>query len=507
MADRQDDVARAGSNLSNAAVGGTQRGTRRATRPQGAPTVGQVAASAPMSPQVNAKVKEQARNIKLSSDRLAGLNSKIMGGTFALTSLAGVASMAGGNLGKLSGMVFQLSGVMFALSTVLQILPGRFKTFLLSIKPGPLLLFTAALAAGAGIIKLVNDAREKERMAIEGVGRAANLTSKQIGKLGGILGFTPVKSNLEFAKPQVSGLSPQESQQVEELRKMLQDDKDFKDQVKGLGSATKEQADLIFKSLSIRLAGQGATTEAIQNYIYALQQEAERLDVSFNVNSIDLKSKEGQAGLKDAANKLVNDVNFAFAKGYKTTPVRSMATGQIIEIESFSKELKQKLFSASQIFSSFFMGIETQLATGKINADQFTQSFNQISNSIRQMPKAQGMMILSEMLKTMPSEIAKAAVNIKDMGAQFKVLEATMLGVYITESMLNTLIIESTDGGAQRAKGRVNRYLDEQIAKVKNEVALLVRAEALGNVGTGKIQERLDLFVSKCNFSFQYQQY
>jgi hypothetical protein len=492
MADRQDDVAKAGSNLSNAAVGGTQRGRRIATRPQGAP-ISEVAANAPMSPQINAKVKEQARNIKLSSDRLAGLNSKIMGGTFALTSLAGVASMAGGNLGKLSGIVFQLSGVMFALSTVLQILPGRFKTFLLSIKPGPLLLFTAALAAGAGIIKLVNDAREKERMAIEGVGRAANLTSKQIEKLGGVLGFTPVKSNLEFAKPQVSGLSPQRSQQVEELRKMLQDDKDFKDQVKGLGSATKEQADIIFKSLSVRLAGQGATTEAIQNYIYALQQEAGRLDVSFNVNSIDLKSKEGQAGLKDAASKLVNDVNFAFAKGYKTTKKQSMATGQIIEIGEASDELKQKLFSASQVFSSFFMGIETQLATGKINADQFTQSFNQISNSIRQMPKAQGMMILSEMLKTMPSEIAKAAANIKDMDTQFRVLEATMLGVYITEGMLNTLLSDSTDGGKERAEGRVNRYLNEQIAKakkLKETIAKITQTDPYKDVGSSETSEQ-----------------
>ena len=471
MADRQDDVARAGSNLSNAAVGGTQRGTRRATRPQGAPVpLGAVAANAPMSPEINNKIKEQAKNLQISNQKLGALNNKIMGGTFALTSLAGVASMAGGNLGKLSGIIFQLSGVAFALSTVLNILPNKFKAFLLSVKPGPLLLFTAALAAGAGIVKLINNAREKERIAIEGVGRAANLTSKQIEKLGGILGFTPVKSNLEFAKPQVSGLSPQQSQQVEELRKILQEDKDFKDQVKGLEAATKEQADIIFKSISVRLAGQGATTEAIKKYIYALQQEAGRLDVSFDFKSIDLTTPEGQAGLQSSVDKLLTDYKNAFDKGYKKTKVVvGGGKGGVVtkEVESLSDELKQQLFTSANIFSSFFMGIETQLATGKINADQFTQSFNGISNSIKQMPKAQGMMVLSEMLKTMPSEIAKAAVNIKDMNAQFKVLEATMLGVYVTESMLNTLIIESTDGGAQRAKGRVNRRLDEGIAKAK----------------------------------------
>jgi hypothetical protein len=349
MANRQDDVARAGTNLANAAVGGTRAGRRIATRPQGAPIpLGMVAANAPMSPGINNKVKEQARNIQQSNQRLTSFNNKLMGGTFALTSLAGIASMAGGNLGKLSSIVFQLSGVAFALSTILNILPVGFKKFLLNLKPGPALALTAALAAGVGIVKLINNAREKERLAIEGVGRAANLTSKQIETLGGVLGFTPVKSNLEFAKPQVSGLSPVQSQQVEQLTKTLKEDKEFQDQVKGLSAATKEQAELIFKSLSIRLAGQGATKEAIQNYIYALQQEAGRLDVSFNVNSIDLTTKEGQAGLKDAATKLVNDFNFAFAKGYKTTKVRSMATGEIIEIGEASDELKQKLFQSNE---------------------------------------------------------------------------------------------------------------------------------------------------------------
>jgi len=221
-----------------------------------------------------------------------------MGGTFALTSLAGVASMAGGNLGKLSGIVFQLSGVMFALSTVLQIMPSRLKAFLAPLlRVGPLLLFTAALAAGVGIVKLINNAREKERMAIEGVGKAANLTSSQIEKLGGVLGFTPVKSNLELSKPAVSGLTIEKSKQVEETRKLLAEDKDFKDQITGLKNATNEQADIIFKSLALRLTGQGATKEQITNYIYALQQVPGKTSVKFDLKSTDLSTKEGQAGL------------------------------------------------------------------------------------------------------------------------------------------------------------------------------------------------------------------
>ena len=47
---------------------------------------------------------------------------------------------------------------------------------------GKLKFGVAAIALTGFVVatKLINTAREKERMAIEGVGRAANLTSKQV---------------------------------------------------------------------------------------------------------------------------------------------------------------------------------------------------------------------------------------------------------------------------------------------------------------------------------------
>jgi TP901 family phage tail tape measure protein len=476
MADRQDDVARAGNNLSNAAVGGTQKGRRSATRPQGAPTISQVAANAPMSPQINAKVKEQARNIKLSSDRLAGLNNKIMGGTFALTSLAGVASMAGGNLGKLSGIVFQLSGVMFALSTVLNILPNKFKTFLFNLKPGPALLFTAALAAGVGIIKLINNAREKERMAIEGVGKAANLTSTQIEKLGGVLGFTPVKSNLELSKPAVSGLTIEKSQQVEETRKLLAEDKDFKDQITALKNATNEQADIIFKSLALRLTGQGATKEQITNYIYALQQEAGKTNVKFDLKSIDLSTKEGQAGLQNSVNTLLKDYKTAFDKGYKTTKVQSRTTGQIIEIGTASDELKTKLSTTANVISNTFMSLDTQLRSGKISADQFNQSFDNISTSINEMPKAEGLFLMGELLKTLPSELVKSASGLKETANQLLIIKAAALGVAVSTEMIQALLIAETDKSAdsQIRASTIKAELERKMKVAQKVISSLV---------------------------------
>jgi hypothetical protein len=388
--------------------------------------------------------------------------------------------MAGGNLGKLSGIVFQLSGVMFALSTVLQIMPSRLKAFLAPLlRVGPLLLFTAALAAGVGIVKLINNAREKERMAIEGVGKAANLTSKQIEKLGGVLGFTPVKSNLELSKPAVSGLTIEKSKQVEETRKLLAEDKDFKDQITGLKNATNEQADIIFKSLALRLTGQGATKEQITNYIYALQQEAGKTSVKFDLKSIDLSTKEGQAGLQNSVDKLLTDYKIAFNKGYKKTKIvvgGGKGGGVIKEVESLSDELKTKLSTTANVISNTFMSLDTQLRSGKINADQFNQSFDNISTSINEMPKAEGLFLMGELLKTLPSELVKSASGLKETANQLLIIKSAALGVAVSTEMIQALLIAETDKGAdsQIRASTIRADLERKMKVAEKVIASLV---------------------------------
>jgi len=264
--------------------------------------------------------------------------------------------------------------------------------------PGPLKLVAGGLAATYGLIKISNYFRQKEIQAIEGIGKAANLTSGQLDKLGEVLGFTPLKSNLEMAKPAVSGLTTQQSKQVEETRKLLATDKDFKGQVKAVSGATNQQADIIFKSLALRLAGQGASKEAIQNYIYALQQEAGRTDVKFDLKSIDLNTKEGRAGLQNSVNTLLKDYKTEFDKGYKKTKifVGGRGGGVVKEVEVLSKDLKKSLSTVSNVVANAFMGLDTQLRSGIINADQFSQSFDGISASIQNMTKANALYIMSE---------------------------------------------------------------------------------------------------------------
>jgi len=499
MADRQDDVALAGSQLGQAATGGVRGGSRQIpfTAP-GQP--GSVARNIPTTPGMNindiaAKARinreillstQQQKRMTAMNQRMDRLNKGFMSGTFALSALSGVASMAGGNLGKFSEIIFQITGPLFALSSIIQLLTGqKIIGYIMQFRKilGPVALGLTALTIAG---KLYLSAKEKERLAIEGVGKAANLTSKQIDKLGEVLGFTPLKSNLELAKPTVSGLTPEQSKQVEQTRKLLATDKDFKEQVKAVGGATNEQADIIFKSLALRLSGQGATKEAINTYIYALQQQAGKTNVKFDLKSIDLSTKEGRAGLQNSVNTLLKDYKTEFDKGYKKTKVfvgGGKGGGVVKEVEVLSKDLKKSLSTISNVIQNTFIGLDTQLRSGIINADQFSQSFDGISASIQSMPKANALYLMSELMKSLPSELAQSAAGIKNVADQMMILKAATLGVSISASMLSALKVQSGDGGSERTKGRIRARIIKE-TKERMKIAEEV-AKSLSGTGTG----------------------
>ena len=371
------------------------------------------------------------------------------------------ASMLPGKAGQVAG---QATGAAFVAQALMML-------------PGPLKLVGVGLAATYGLIKIANYFRQKEIQAIQGIGKAANLTSEQLDKLGEVLGFTPLKSNLEMAKPAVSGLTPEKSRQVEETRKLLATDKDFKGQVQAVGSATEQEADIIFKSLALRLAGQGASKEAITNYIYALQQEAGRTSVKFDLKSIDLNTKEGRAGLQNSVNTLLKDYQTEFNKGYKKTKIfvgGGKGGGVVKEVEVLSKDLKKSLSTVSNVVGNAFMGLDTQLRSGIINADQFSQSFDGISSSIRNMPKANALYLMSELMKSLPSELAKSASGIKNVADQLMILKAATLGVSVSAAMISALAVQSGDGGSERTKGRIRAKLTKSIKdqmKMAEEIA------------------------------------
>jgi hypothetical protein len=467
MKNRQKNVAQAGTNLSAAAIGGTKNIPFQAAGQSA--TIPQIAENIPVDPTLISS-KQRPRGIRRINPMKANMG------------LMGVGMAASMLPGKAGDVAMKVSGLAFVAQALMAL-------------PGPLKLVAVAFGGLYGITKLLNAAKEKERQAIEGVGKAANLSASQIEKLGGVLGFTPIKSNLEQSKGAISGITVQKSQQIEETRKLLAEDPEFKNQVSTLKDATNQQADIIFKSLALRLTGQGATKEQITNYIYALQLEAGKTDVKLDLKSIDLSTKEGQAGLQTSIDTLLKDYKNAFDKGYKKTKIFvGGGRGGVVtkEVEILSNDLKKQLSTTANVISNTFMSLDTQLRSGKINADQFNQSFDNISKSINEMPKAEGLFLMGELLKILPSELAKSASGLKNTADQLLIIKSAALGVAVTAEMIQALTIAETDksADAQIRAAAVRSDLENAMKKAQKVIAEIIKQNKIGTGGTKKEDPR-----------------
>jgi hypothetical protein len=195
--------------------------------------------------------------------------------------------MAGGNLGKFSEILFQISGPMFALSSVIQLLTGE--KIVNNLKKIGLLRFgAAAIAIGAFIIatNLINKAREKERMAIEGLANAVTTTKTKLETLGGFFNVTPTSragSNAVLTSIQTK---PNERSQIQALKKTEDFQKNFEKDIAALSQATNEEALLALQTLALDLRGQGFAKAQVDIIMKALLEESKKskLLTAFGVN-------------------------------------------------------------------------------------------------------------------------------------------------------------------------------------------------------------------------------
>jgi TP901 family phage tail tape measure protein len=458
MADRQDDVALAGSQLSQAATGGIRGGSRQVPfRAPGQP--GYVASNVPKSAGVNlsditSKARmnrdallsgQQQKRMSEMNTRMDRLNRGFMSGTFALSALSGVASMAGGNLGKFSEILFQISGPLFAISSIVQLLTGE-KILKTLKKIGMLRFGAAAVAIGAFIVatKLINNAREKERLKIEGLGDAATLTSKKMKTLGDLFGVKTGPSAFERLKTQKTDIQVGTKQRsaIEEVRGSKEFQKDFKNDISTLKTATQEQAQLIFESIAIQLKGSGFANEQINNIIKALQLEANKTNVKIDLKNVDLTTEAGQATLNKNIKALTDSVGTTFNKGMKTTYYRVFEDGKMI-LKPFTElgdEAKKSIDFASKAITANIVGLSAQLESGVIDAKQFSSAFESISNNIRSMPKPQSVVILNNLMKNLPEDLVKSAEGINNVSYQLLLLQGQAAGLAATSNLINAML-------------------------------------------------------------------
>ena len=490
MADRQDDVARAGERLSQEAIGAIDSTTKK-NKLLTYGTTGPVSAidksirrnrekrlkdlSSGMSVSSgilggyglggNGAGQQQQAAVKQSTKNLNTMNNALMSGTFALTSLAGMGSMAGGKLGDVSQQIMKYSGSLFALMTVTQLLTQASTMELIAKRrtiaseaiasavgaggiasragllgslarvgvglvkfAGPVGLATAAMLATYKVIQMSNAARERERQAIEGLGNVAVLTKEKLKTLGDFFGVVPLKLPFERKGPAVAA-APDQRSQIQQLRENTDFTKQYKDEINALKKANASSAGMVLKSLAIQLRGRGFQQTQIETIIKALQEESGRtqLDLDFkNISVVNDSQITQQAAV----------IGQKFGQGFKDSYTKYVqsATGTdrgaaitVSAITDWTPEAQAKMDAAGKAFFGLFQGMLGQFEQGIISSSEFTQQFGILNGQINAMPETAKLKMMSSLFEQMGPDAKKAVEGLKDVNTQMRVLLAMQI--------------------------------------------------------------------------------
>jgi hypothetical protein len=273
---------------------------------------------------------------------LQKMSMSISAVSFGLSSLTGVLSSFGVDLGGIMPVISGVTGALFALSAVTSALTQAKSAAIISERiagagggvGGIGALFTelkggakgfkgfknvigrVAAAFGRmfpvisrliiplGIVatlfagwELYNRIQEEARLKIEGLGDVATLTSEKINKLGGIFGVTPTATPLESVKPIISATGDVAADQRSMTQQVLDSEgfaEDYKNEIATISKAGKEEAELALKALAFKLSGKGFAKDQIDGIVSALVTEAKRTDVKIEMGSIDLNIDTNQ---------------------------------------------------------------------------------------------------------------------------------------------------------------------------------------------------------------------
>jgi LysM repeat protein len=451
---------------------------------------------------------QQQAAVKQSTRNLTSMNNALMAGTFTLTSLAGMGSMAGGKLGDLSQQIMKYSGSLFALMTVTQLLTQASTMELIAKRKniamdaissavskggvasrsgllgslakvgigltrfvGPIGLATAGLFATYKIIQMTNAARERERQAIVGLGNVAVLTKEKLKTLGDFFGVIPLKLPFERKGPAVAA-APDQRSQIQQLRENPDFSKQFKNDISALKKANASSAGMVLKSLAVQLRGRGFQQAQIETIIKALQEEAQqtKLDLDFKnisvVNDSEIKQQAAVIGQK-------------FAQGFKGSYEKYVNTaigsgrGAAITVSSitdWTPEAKAKMDAAGKAFFGLFQGMLGQFEQGIISSSEFNQQFGILNGQINAMPETAKLKMMSSLFEQMGPDAQKAVEGIKNVNTQMRVLLAMQIANLDPESSILKALKSSDAKTVGRGQNQLTKIINDYFKGIDNAI-------------------------------------
>ncbi len=468
--------------------------------------------------------------ITTSTQRLGQFNNLLMGGTFALTSLAGAGMFAGGKIGELSNQVFKFSGLLFGLMSITQLLTqakvaelvasrlatakqaASFATYspgllgkvtgnsgLLGTLSrlgvgiarfiGPIGALIGAVTIAYGVFKFFNDRAKKEAESIKALGDASKLTSEQVKTLGDFFGVVPQKLPSEMT----TGLlvkSPEKRTQLEQLKESEDFQKNYKKTINALKLASDAQSKLTLQTVGLELSARGFATEQIQLVIDALREEAGKVDVEVDFKSFNIEdymqdfSKVSQKFENEVVkqSKRIEEKIFWTAEGQKVT--RQVA-------QDPTKQYKKQANIISTTFSNAFDSISGRFRNGVIDSEQYRKEIGKLEEGFANLSDTTKEVAISKMLLGLDEDSRKAVESINNVNDKLLILKATLLGLEVAAEAkgLSTPVTTALDNVSRQA---FIKSVEDQIAQRTADIDKIIKQAGTGDgnkSGTGELSE------------------
>jgi TP901 family phage tail tape measure protein len=424
---------------------------RVSRRPQGAAPIGPSApAGATMLPIVSQPTQRDLRRTAIR-DRARSVGGRVAGSMrggrgMGISSGAMIASQfLPGKAGQIAG---QASGIAFAAQSLMML-------------PGPLKLVAAGAMLSVGAYKLFAAASERARLKIDGLAEAASTSKKQLETLGSFFGVTPRKLSREDRKEGslAAPVGATQRSAVDSLRALEDFQKDYKNTISSLKTATNDDAKMIFNSLAVELKGRGFASSNIQTIIQALQEEAGKTDLNINFKNIGVateKNLEKQAKVVSA--KIRKIISTAERPDNPSFTNESLGGVSI----DFTPEQEARVKAAAASLASLYDGLIGQFEGGEISLEDYTKRLNILTSSVSGMNEETRKIVLSQMINRLDPAAKKAAEKINNLNTQLKVTVALLMGTVTADTPLVKALAKVTDPKVVR---ELLKGLDERTAK------------------------------------------
>jgi TP901 family phage tail tape measure protein len=394
-----------------------------------------------------------------------GATGKFAGAKNVVGNLGGLAKDTLAPLGKFGALLTRVGTAFFRFLPII----------------GP---FIAAFAIG----KAVFDQTKKD---IQGLGETANLSSEKMGKAAELLNFTAKEISFKgsFAGT-AAGSNLEQQSEIEALRANDEFKNNFSTQIGAIKGASKEQAELALKSLSIQMAASGAPKEAVDTMVKALSAEAGRTDLDLTFTKIDFSTKEGLAQATIVAQDAAKLFNQSFETNYNP--------GAWFGIQN--KEMSTASETVSAQFTSLFQGLKAGFDSGALTAEEFNTQLAAISGQLSSMSGSQLSMILPGIIEGLDmKEEVKGITNVYD---QLLLVKAAAAGVVIDPTDMEAFVAASKEDAtpeqlqeANRIRRKYNNTIKETTVaqqQANAEAQMINEQQEAINSAKGSLDEQLD---------------